>query len=260
MIAPKSLDRRLLVVGDSVMLGAQEALVARLTATAWEVTPVLAESLHTYDAPEVVDANRAAIGDVVVVSLGTNDGMTPARFADWIDGLMERLRGVRRVYWVNLRPFADWVPAANAEIAAARERWRNLRVIDWEARAGADPSLVYADGIHLTDTGRGAMAELVGATVDEFGGVTSTTASTAVVAPTTSHSVASTTTTTARVAPPREDDGTPAVVLVALGAAAVVGAGLVALGWARRPRGRHSPRRGRQRPRARPGLGEHPRR
>jgi lysophospholipase L1-like esterase len=259
MIAPKSLDRRLLVVGDSVMLGAQEALVARLTATAWEVTPVLAESLHTYDAPEVVDANRAAIGDVVVVSLGTNDGMTPARFADWIDGLMERLRGVRRVYWVNLRPFADWVPAANAEIAAARERWRNLRVIDWEARAGADPSLVYADGIHLTDTGRGAMAELVGATVDDFAGVPSTTTTTA-AAPTTSPSVASTTTTAARVASPREDDGTPAVVLVALGAAAVVGAGLVALGWARRPRGRHSRRRGRQRPRVQRGPGPRPRR
>lgn len=233
------------------MFGAQDALVGRLSASGWQVTPVLAERLHTYDAPASIDANRSAVGDVVLVSLGTNDGETPAQFARWIDDVMERLRLVRRVYWVNLRPFADWVPAANAEIAAARDRWRNLRLIDWEAHAGGDPTLVYADGIHLTGAGQAAMAELVGETLDAYAEevTVSTTSPAPVPEPTTPP-------TTPLTAPPPTsasslaagrgtvDEGVPVGVVLALVAATFTGIGLVAFGWARRPRGRHSPQRG----------------
>jgi lysophospholipase L1-like esterase len=244
--AQEDADQRVLVIGDSVMLGAQDALLARLATTGWQATPVLAESLHAYDAPGIVDAQRAAIGDAVVVSLGTNDGMTPDQFAGWIDGLMERLRDVRRVYWVNLRPFADWVPAANAEIDAARERWPNLRVIDWSTQ-GADPALVYADGFHLNDAGRAAMAELVGSTLDGFAQEPRTTTTQPPTTTTTAVTTASTRTaagggaTSSDVAN-REDN---TLVVVGLIVVALLGIGLLAVGWARRPRhprGRHSPR------------------
>jgi lysophospholipase L1-like esterase len=171
-------DRRAFVIGDSVLVGAQGALAARLGASGWQVTQVAAESQHTYDAPGVIDANAGAIGDVVVVSLGANDGITPGLFAGWIDGLMDRLRSVPRVYWVNLRQFAPWVPAANAEIAAAMDRWPNLRQIDWAARASSDPTLVYGDGIHLTAAGVDAYAELIGSTLDEDASMTATTTTT----------------------------------------------------------------------------------
>jgi hypothetical protein len=72
------------------------------------------------------------------------------------------------VFWVNLRYFRDWVPGANAVLAAATARWPNLSIIDWDARATADPGLVYADGLHLNDFGQIAMAELIGGTLDEY--------------------------------------------------------------------------------------------
>jgi lysophospholipase L1-like esterase len=246
--APKPLDRRLLIVGDSVMLGAHEELAARLGATGWQVTPILAESLHTYDAPALVDDNRQAVGDVVVIGLGTNDGQTPGQFAGWIDGLMEHLRGVKRVFWVNLPEFADWVPAANAEITAARQRWRHLRVIDWGARAAQDPSLRYGDGIHLTAAGRAAIADLVGATLDDYAGVTPPTTTAGPPPSAAVTTVASTVPPTTRARAGRasdEDDDTFA--LIALCAIAALGAGLLAVGWARRPRGQPGPS-GRRRP------------
>jgi lysophospholipase L1-like esterase len=258
-VAPKALDRRLLIIGDSVMLGAHDELAARLGATGWQVTPVLAESLHTYDAPALVDEHRDALGDVVVIGLGTNDGQTPSQLAGWIDDLMEHLRNVRRVYWVNLPAFASWVPAANAEIASARERWKRLRVIDWGARAAQDPALRYADGIHLTVAGRSAMAELVGTTLDSYAGVTPPT-TVAAPAPTTVVTAPGSTAAphTRSSGAAAGDDADNAVALVALSAVAVIGLGVLALGWARRPRGEAPPVRRRPPPRSRPVRGRPP--
>jgi lysophospholipase L1-like esterase len=167
---PEPLDPRVFVLGDSVMLGAQASLAFRLGGAGWQVTQFSAESLHAYNSAGVVDAARAAgqVGELVVVGLGSNDGSSRAEFAGWIDALMEHLRGVRRVYWVNLRRFRDWVPAANADLANAAQRWPNLRVIDWDTRATPDPSLVIGDGLHLTAPGQAALAELIGSTLDAY--------------------------------------------------------------------------------------------
>jgi lysophospholipase L1-like esterase len=166
--APASVDPRVLVLGDSVVLGAQGALDVRLAATGWQPVHVAAESLHVYEAGPIVDAVRPGFGDVAVVALGSNDGLDASELTVWVDDLMAHLRDVTRVYWVNLRQFREWVPAANAVLAAATQRWPNLRIIDWDARATPDPSLVYEDGLHLNFWGQIAMAELVGATLDEY--------------------------------------------------------------------------------------------
>ena len=158
----------MLVVGDSVTLGAQGAILARLSYHGWYVTQVEQESLHTWQANAIVDANRQWIGEVAIIQLGTNDAMDPRLFAQWMDGLMGRLRDVRRVYWVNLRNFAPWVPVANAVMVDAQKRWPNLRVVDWSGVASPNPALVYADGYHLTPAGQDAMARLLASTLDAY--------------------------------------------------------------------------------------------
>jgi hypothetical protein len=167
-LPPGPVDPRVFILGDSVILGAQGVLAGRLGLAGWQVTQVSAESFHTYNVAPYVDASRAGIGEVAIVALGANEGSTPDQFAVWIDQLMEHLREVPRVYWVNLRQFRDWAPAANDVIAAATTRWPNLRVIDWGARSTADPTLVYEDGLHLNGAGQVAMAELIGTTLDEY--------------------------------------------------------------------------------------------
>src|SRR6202035_940794 len=70
--------------------------------------------------------------------------------------------------WVNLRQFRAFVPSLNLELAGATTRWPNLEIADWDTRATPDPSLVYADGLHLTPAGQAAMAELIAQHLDAY--------------------------------------------------------------------------------------------
>jgi hypothetical protein len=177
---PGPVDPRLLVIGDSVLLGAHDALVARLPG--WAVTVYAQEGLSTLAAPSIITANRPNVGEVAVVALGNNDQGNPITFGQRIDGVMQALSGTRQVIWVNLRQFASWVPAMDAQLQAATARWPNLEIADWNGRAAPNPALVYADGLHLTPSGAAAMAELIaehlGAYVQQREQATATTTTT----------------------------------------------------------------------------------
>jgi hypothetical protein len=162
--APAGVDPRVFVIGDSVILGAHDALVGRLAG--WQVTFIAKESFFTWNAPAAIAAYHAGVGDISVVALGNNDAEDPGMFASEIDRVMAAFGPVRKVLWVNLRQFRPWVPAANAQLVAAAARYPNLEVVDWDARATPDPSLVYADGLHLNPAGQAAMSSLVGDRVD----------------------------------------------------------------------------------------------
>jgi lysophospholipase L1-like esterase len=226
---PAGVDPRLFVIGDSVLLGAEHAIVAR--EAGWQVTVFAQEGLSTLGAASVITAHKAAVGDLVVVALGSNDAGDPITFGHRVDGVMQAIGPVRRVVWVNLRQFASWTPALNRQLAAATARWPNLVIADWSARATPNPGLVYADGLHLTPGGQAAMAELIAEQVNAFG-----------------QQVAPSTSTTTMTTPPgsarsrhrlgrarRDAAGGPddGWVWVAAGAAAVA---LLILGLARWPR------------------------
>ncbi|HSO97246.1 MAG TPA: hypothetical protein VLV81_14550 [Acidimicrobiia bacterium] len=218
---PGPVDPRLFVIGDSVIVGARVALAQRLAG--WQVNVFAQESFSTLAAPSVINASRALIGEVVVVGLGNNDAGNPVTFGQRIDAVMQSLTGVRRVIWVNLRNFRAFVPAANAQLAAATARWPTLEIADWDARATPDPSLVYGDGLHLTLAGQAAMAELVAQHLDTY--VRSRVAST---------STTTTTTTTAAAAgrrrvPSQSRPGSDTVAGLSVPAAAGIGAGLLAV-------------------------------
>jgi hypothetical protein len=182
--------------------------------------------MHTWEAPRIINANmaRGGIGDVVVVQLGTNDGISASELSSYMETTMQHLVDVDRVYWINLRQFRSWVPAANAVIAAAAQKWPNLRIIDWDARATPDPSLVYADGYHLNGRGQAVMAQLIAETLDGFvvetGGATTTTL------PTTSTTVA---TSSTKVSVPRKGSGVNVITVVAIVAGGLLGIGIGAM-------------------------------
>lgn len=161
-------DRRILVVGDSVLLGARDAILSRLGAAGYDVHVDAEVSRSTLGGLDVLRRERAGIGDVVIVHLGHNDGASPAVFRARIDAVMGELRDVDRVIWCNLAEFRGWVPAANAELAAAATRWPNLEIADWRSVAASDPAHLYSDGIHLPPPGREALAALVAERVEAW--------------------------------------------------------------------------------------------
>ncbi len=103
--------------------------------------------------------------ELAVVELGYNPSTNIA--AD-IDAMMSTLaaRGVRHVAWVNLADIrtsggASVYGPTNAALEAARSRWPNLTVLDWNgasASAGAERARWFSDGVHLTATGQAQFA------------------------------------------------------------------------------------------------------
>ncbi|MSO79486.1 MAG: hypothetical protein EXQ79_07740 [Acidimicrobiia bacterium] len=184
--------------------------------------------MHTWEAPRIVDANlqRGGIGDVVVVQLGTNDGISASELTSYMETTMQHLTTVDRVYWINMRQFRSWVPAANAVIATAAVKWPTLRVIDWDARSTPDPSLVYADGYHLNGRGQAVMAQLIAETLDAF--AIETTGSTTTTRPTTTRPTTSSSveTSSTKVSVPGKSTGMDLITVLALVAGGLLGIGI----------------------------------
>jgi SpoIID/LytB domain protein len=100
--------------------------------------------------------------EIAIVELGYND---PSSFAAKIDQVMAVLRGkgVTRVGWVTMSErrttSAVAFAAANQALNAARARWSELVVLDWNAASsGPDRDRWYADDVHLTSTGQSEFA------------------------------------------------------------------------------------------------------
>ncbi|MGZ8733624.1 MAG: acyltransferase family protein, partial [Acidimicrobiia bacterium] len=145
-------------IGDSVMLGAQGALVARMP----NFVVNAAVSRPFGGAVEVARAYRDAgqLGDVVVVHMGTNGVITGGEF----DALMDALRTVKRVVIVNLRVPRRWEGPDNDEIRAGVPRWPNAVMLDWNTQGNAHPEWFWDDGYHLRPDGAAAYADLIART------------------------------------------------------------------------------------------------
>src|SRR5262245_21943307 len=144
--APAQADvLRISVFGDSVLLGASEEISAVLAGN--NVTVDARQNLSLLGAIPTLADERPAIGDVVVLDLGDNDGSDPAAWRDRVDQTMSILDGVPRVIWLSQSLYADGRAGMNAELSAAATQHPNLDIADWAGTVAARPDLVYGDGI-----------------------------------------------------------------------------------------------------------------
>ncbi|MCZ7528707.1 MAG: hypothetical protein M5U14_21445 [Acidimicrobiia bacterium] len=164
----RNADRRVLVVGDSVLLGAVDPIRSALTADGWLPTVEAFVGLNMPTAIQRVGELRPATGDVVVLGLGNNYFGDRDVFRREIDRIMAELADVELVLWVTVRVFQPHRAAVNEELRAATSRWGNLELADWDPLPVAHPEYVYSDGLHLTPSGRQAYAALVRAHVADW--------------------------------------------------------------------------------------------
>ena len=102
--------------------------------------------------------------NLAIVELGYND--SPSSLGPEIDQMMNALvaKGVRTVAWVNMSERRQsngqsTYAASNAALSAARSRWPQLVVLDWNAASsGPDRDRWYADGVHLSSTGQAELS------------------------------------------------------------------------------------------------------
>ena len=161
-VAPST--RSMLVVGDSVILGARSAITTRFSD--WDLEFDAKVSRSTLAGVDIV-ASRTATRpvDVLVVALGYNDGGNPTIFARRVD---ELLAGARAdlVIWLNLRidPQNRYdYRGANSVLEQRAASDPRLIVADW---SGASQGSGYTwDGLHLTAKGASTMTSLIDDTV-----------------------------------------------------------------------------------------------
>jgi hypothetical protein len=132
-----------LAIGDSVMLGAANALRAAIPGVRvdaevgrqWSDGIALARSLGA----------SGQLGTTVIIGLGNNGVVTPAGF----DAMMAALSGVPRVIVVDLRVDRSWQNADNAVLRAGAARHPGVRLLDWYGDSFGHASWFFADGTHL---------------------------------------------------------------------------------------------------------------
>jgi lysophospholipase L1-like esterase len=154
-------QRRVVVVGDSIILGAQGPLTSAFTNQGWAVTYDAAVSRSTAAGLDAVESHRAELTDSLVVSLGANDAGSPAAFRQRVQAILDATATVPHVYWVTIREVRDYYGPANQivrEVAAGRP---NVTVIDWHAATAGTTDLTSSDGLHLNGAGAARMAQVV---------------------------------------------------------------------------------------------------
>lgn len=155
---PPKRPTRVLVLGDSVMKGAEGSVLASLPGR--EVVFDAEVNRSTGTGADIV-AQRGGDWDVVVVFLGHNDGGSPGVFQPAARRILDQLRGVPSVSWLTIHEVRPYYPGVNQYVAGLRQEYPNLHVADWNAIANAHPEGVSGDGLHLNGTGADLMAGLV---------------------------------------------------------------------------------------------------
>jgi lysophospholipase L1-like esterase len=165
-LAPGASPPAVTAIGDSVMAGAASQLIAAIdplfaTPTVPNVTTVDAAESRQFSAG-VADIeqlkNAGALGQIVIVQLGTNGFIDPGDF----DHMMQLLADREKVVLVNAKVSRIWEQQVNDTLAAGAKRYkRNTVLLDWHGYGGAHPEFFYDDGIHLRPEGAQAYARFV---------------------------------------------------------------------------------------------------
>jgi hypothetical protein len=123
----------------------------------------------------ILREKMAANPDVVVFDLGTNDDTAnPDALASDL-AAARQIAGSRCMVIATLnRPPYNGVPVTglNRAVSSFAAADGNVALVDWHARAQADPSLLIADGVHPTPEGYALRAKLFAAAIRSCGSAT----------------------------------------------------------------------------------------
>jgi lysophospholipase L1-like esterase len=137
-----------LVVGDSLAVGMKPYLGELLSSS-----EVVWDARSGRTTPEGLTRLRARLREVapqtVVVSLGTNDGPDPARFADRIHRALAAIPTSACIVWpdINRPPRKGRYHALNRVLAQAAAQDPRMVLVHWD-RAVLRGSVALPDGLH----------------------------------------------------------------------------------------------------------------
>ena len=154
-------QRSVVVVGDSIILGAQGPMVAAFSNAGWGINFDAAVSRSTSAGAAAIDSHWMELTDSLVINLGANDAGNTASYRQKVEQILNSTAGVPHVYWLTIREVRDYYPAANQAVREVAAGHPNVTVLDWNAATSGSTGLTAGDGLHLTGSGAAAMTDLV---------------------------------------------------------------------------------------------------
>jgi hypothetical protein len=152
-VAP--LTGKVLAIGDSVMLGAKDDLIAAIPGIAVDAV----KSRQFGEAVGIVGYYKQnnILPPTIVVHLGTNGVIT----AGALDQIMS-LTGDRNVFFLTSRVPRVWETANNALLHSEVPKFKNAHLLEWRDYSGCHADwFVPVDGFHLEPAGRQAYSAFV---------------------------------------------------------------------------------------------------
>ena len=114
---------------------------------------------NIWEAPDIYAWYRdeGLVGDVVVISLGTNNFVVDEQ----IDDLMDEIGSEKHVWFITCRSTEDFVGDTNYTLWDAAERYGNVSIIDWWGLSEDHPEYFDGDGTHLTEEAAEIYAQMI---------------------------------------------------------------------------------------------------
>ena len=155
-------DYHVVAIGDSVMLGASQALQRAFGGA--EVDAIVSRQAVAAIADLQQRRDAGKLGDIVVLHIGSNGYVTQKQF----DDMMQILSGVRIVAVVNVRVPRRWEGPNNTLFAEGVKKTPNAVLVDWNAASDLRPEVFVEDGVHLQPIGRILYAQTILSQVKAF--------------------------------------------------------------------------------------------
>ncbi|MDB7359555.1 acyltransferase family protein [Enterococcus faecium] len=153
-----SQEKKILFIGDSVMLGAYQELKETFPK---EALVDAKESRQITALPEILKKHKDLVSyQQIVIRLGTNGVLTD----DAIEQTMSLLKD-KKVYWVNIKAPTGWQETINATLAKLPNQYSNITMIDWYSESQNHPEFFYDDETHLNESGRTAYAKYIASVI-----------------------------------------------------------------------------------------------
>ena len=154
---------RIVAIGDSVMIGAEEKLAARL-GPGFSMDAEVGRQADEFVAIAQRLKREGHRPDAMIVQMGDNGPL----YGSEMEALQKATSNVGELFLVNDHAQVSWVDESNRALAEAAEQWPHTALIDWAAAAAAGGESLFWDGTHLTPGGAGVYARLVAGTVRKW--------------------------------------------------------------------------------------------
>ena len=152
---PAQPPAHILAIGDSVMLGAKNALQTTIPGIAVDAI----KSRQFYQAITNVKDYEGllALPKTIVIGLGTNGRITD----DLFNQMMQTIGPGHQVYFLTARVPRLWESEVNNTLHAGVKRWKNAHVLEWHNFSGCHDDWFVFDGFHLQPPGQRGYAAFV---------------------------------------------------------------------------------------------------